>query len=646
MSKYLLLLNCSFFFASPVLAQQVPAGDLAGDLAANKQSGKIIPAPSTHPEMITVLANGLEEPVTQTGQSVSIINRDEIQQVQGADITRILQRKPGVTITRNGGVGSFAGVRLRGAEAEQLQVIIDGVRVADPASPGGGFDFGNLLPGAVGKLELLRGSNSTIWGSQAIGGVLVVQSLNNTKAQASLEYGARDTFYAQASGGLGGEFGQIVLDGAYYTSDGFSAAAAGTELDGFRQWQAGGRAMVNVTSEIVLRGAIRYVDGRLDIDGFPAPYYTLADTAEFQDTRELSGAAALAYSGSTLELIGSVSLSDTERDSFNPAYGTAPNYRTDGHSERADLRGKWKFGHDWALHFGGEYEWSRFSSSFDARKQARIGGAYAQIGFDLDEIIVLNAGVRLSDHNRFGSAVTFGADAAYFLTDDVRVRASFGEGFKAPTLFQMYSDFGNVLLAPERSTSFDLAIEAGERAAGRGTFAVSLFRRDSRDQIDFISCFNVVADICIGRPYGTYDNVGQARAQGAEIEGGYMPDDTVSLRMAYAFIDTKNRTAGSANRGNELARRPRHAASFSADWTPGDFQLGADLRFVSRSFDNAANTLTLDNYTTIDLRASWQVTDKFEIFGRVENVTGDDYQTAAGYGAPGRGVFVGVRAGM
>lgn len=642
MSRYLLLLGCSFWFAAPAGAQDMPDPALEADSAKN---APIVLHHWLRETYITVVASGMNDPITATGQPVSIIGKAEIDSVQGPDLTRILQRAPGVTISRNGGVGSFTGVRVRGAEADQLLVVIDGVRTADPASPGGGFDFGNLLPGAISKLELLRGSNSVIWGSQAIGGVLAVTSAPAEAPAVSAEYGSRDSFYARASGGVSGNAGSLALDGGYFRTDGFSAAAIGTEPDGFRQWQIGGRGRLNISSGISLIGSARYADGRLGIDGFPPPLFVLGDTAEFQNTQEFSALTGAELSLDDGSLFASYSVSDIERGNFDPQFGADPSFSTDGRSERAEVRSTWDLDRAFSLRLGGEYEWTRFSSTFDTEKTANIGGAYGQLSYDHEGKFLINAGARVDDHSRFGSAVTFGADAAYTLGVDWRLRTSFGEGFKAPTLFQLFSDFGNQTLAAERSTSFDVGLDYGDRNLD-DFLALSIFRRDSENQIDFISCFGVTGGICTDRPFGTFDNIKRTRAQGVEVEGGMAMTDSFAARAVYAFIDTENRTSGSANEGHPLARRPRHAATVSADWTPDDFRLGGDLRLVSHSFDDAGRSVRISGYAVLDLRASWEITDRVELFGRVENVWDEHYQTAAGFGTAGRGVFVGIRAAM
>jgi vitamin B12 transporter len=618
--KYQFFLLSNSFLCAPLAAQEQP-----------------------RETQITVVATGTRETIHTSGQPLTIIGRDEIEQVQGGDITRVLERAPGVTISRNGGPGSFTGVRLRGAEAEQLLVLIDGVRVADPAAPAGGYDFGTLLPAAIGKIELLRGSNGTIWGSQAIGGVLAAWTRFAPGVKGSVEYGARDTLYTTASAGIEQGVLELAAEGAWYRTYGFSAAAAGSESDGYRQWQTGARGRLAIAPGLRLRAGVRYSDAKLEIDGFPAPSFTLADTAEYQETRQLSASGGLEYERGSFQLTSGWSSSDTERDSFDPASGTAPTYTTDGHSDRLDLRGAWRMG-EATLWFGGESEWSRFSSTFDAEHRARTSGAYAQLGTTIADDISLNAGARIADHSRFGNALTLGADASWSIGGGWRLRASFGEGFKAPTLFQLFSNYGNAALEPERSTSADIGVELNDRNSSVH-LAATLFRRDSEDLIDFVSCFGSTSGICTDRPFGTYDNVGRVRAQGIELEARRELTEALSARFAYSFVETENRTPGSPNRGNVLARRPRHALSLGGEWrvNEGGAALGADLRWVSASYDDAANLVRMPSHAVVDVTARWPVSERIELFGRIENLWDEDYQTAAGYASPGRGAFVGAR---
>ena len=588
---------------------------------------------------ITVTATGARGNVTDTGQSVTVIGEDEIDAVQGADIARVLRRAPGVTITRNGPPGSFTGVRVRGAAAEQLLVLVDGVRVADTAAPGGGFDFGNLAAGEVEKLDLVRGSNSTIWGSDAIGGVLLVTTRATRGLNASAEYGGDDSTYLTASGGAGSDRFFIGGSGGWQRSDGFSASATGTEPDGFEQWSANGQVRAYLSDRVELFASGRYAKGELDIDGFPPPLFTFADTAERQDTRQYTGATGAIYDSPLLYLRATYSFADTERESFDPATGSsAPTYTTDGSSRRADLRGEWRPIGPVVVHFGGEREWTRFETVFDAPQKTNIWGAYAQAGIEFGGISA-HAGVRHDRHARFGGETSLGADASYGLGNGFRLRASYGEGFKAPSLFQLLSDFGNPALQPERSRSFDLGLAWRTRSDATHA-AVTLFRRDATNLIDFVSCFGISGGICTGRPFGTYDNVGRARAEGFEVELGLSPAPALRTQVAYSFTRATDRTAGT-----DLARRPRHALTGSADWrTPlADATIGGDVRLVGDSFDDAANGVPIDGHALFDLRASVPLGERLELYGRVENLFDTDYVEVAGYGTRGRTAFVGAR---
>ena len=641
MRKYLLLSVSLFAVVAPANAQQV-GGTCIADLGESTVYGRCSVPKAT----ITVTATGTSIEVEDTGQAVTIIGRDEIEAVQGADLTRVLERTPGVAISRNGGIGGFTGIRVRGAEAEQLLVVIDGVRVADPASPGGGYDFGNLLAGNVEKLDLLRGSNSTIWGSDAIGGVLAVTTRNLDGVTASAEYGARETVMGTATGGLSGEWGSFGVTGSYFTTDGYSTADNGTEADGFEQWSVASRGRASLSYALSAFAGGSYSEGTLDLDGFPAPIFALADTVEFQKTQQYSAFAGLSYDDGPLFLKAAYSLADTERQNFNPTFGTAPSFVSDGHSDRVELRGEWRPIGPLIVSFGGESEWTRFETNFDTAQDTRISGAYAQLGIEFGSLSA-HMGARHDDHARFGGATSFGADISYEVAKDIRLRASVGEGFKAPTLYQLFSDFGNEALVPEQATSFDLGLAWNNRNdlfyAG-----ATWFRRDSENQIEFVSCFGVMGGICTNRPFGTYNNVGQVRAEGLELEFGANPSDAFGVRAAYAFVDTENRTVDVANEGNVLARRPKHSVTISADWeTPlAGLTLGGDIRMVGDSFDDAGNFTRLDGYQVLTFRASLPISEKLEIFGRIENVTDEEYQTAAGYGTADRGAFIGARVKM
>jgi vitamin B12 transporter len=587
------------------------------------------------PQEVVVTATGAAQSRDTVGQAVTVVTRGDLEQRQTVSLSDYLQTTPGVTVTRNGGPGGFTGIRIRGAEAEQTLTLIDGVRVNDPSSPGGGFDFGNLLSSSVERVEVLRGANSVAWGSQALGGVVNVvidQRRDGLTARAQAEYGGHDTGFASAGVALGTDKVRASVSGGYYTTDGISAAAIGTERDGYRQYGGSAKLVVEPVEGFGADVRIYHADSRLDIDGFPAPAFTFADTREFSKAKETYGYAGLFANLADGRFRNRVAftLADINRDNLDRAAAINPQFQARGRSERYEYRGDFALSDAFRFVGGAEREDSRFDDRAGTTAETGITSVYGQAIVRPVERVTLTGGVRYDDHEDFGDRTTFGGNAAVRLGQATLVRASYAEGFKAPTLFQLFAGFfGNPALRPETARSYDLGVE---QALGRTTLGITYFRRQTRNQIDFdLGTF-------------TYGNIARTRAQGVEAEAVLRPSDAVTVTLNYSHIDTRNRSSGS-NFGRDLARRPRDAANVSADWrSPWGPSLGGTLSLVGDSFDDAANAVRLDSYVLAGIRAEVPIGDRFAIFGRVDNLLDAGYRTVAGYGTWGRAAFVGLRA--
>jgi len=568
---------------------------------------------------------------------VTILAREEIEQVQGADLTRVIRRLPGTAFTRNGPLGGLTLLGVRGAAAGQTLVLVDGVRSNDPANANGEFDLAQLAAGTVDSIELLRGPNSVVWGSQALGGVMHIATRLESGLAASLEYGGKDRVTATAAAGHADERLEAGISGSFVDEQGFSAAAAGSETDGYRQYNVAGRAKYALSDALKLSVNARYSAGTVDLDGYPPPAYTFADTDATEELRIWSGRVGAAYRAGILTFDAGFAISDTERVGADPFFP----YRLDGRSERAEAFGRLDLPGNFALDFGADHEWSRFSNAPDAGR-AEISSAHALLGHYGPGLIV-TAGLRYDDHSDFGGQWSFGANGAYEFAPRWRLRAAYGEGFKAPTLYQLLSQYGNPDLAPERSKSYELGASHGERSEPV-YLALSAYRRDATNLIDFFSCWGGSAPLCATRPYGFYYNVGKGRAQGVEFEAGLQLQPGLRAGFVYSHTDTENRTPGDANRGNRFARRPVHMLTGSIDWDEnGRLALGLDLRVVGDAFDDVANQTRLDSYAIGDLRARYRIGDAIEIFGRIENLWNEDYIIATGYNTQGRAAYLGVR---
>lgn len=603
-------------------------------------------------DTIIVSANRTQQSTSEVAQSVTVITLDDIATRQSAGVADLLRSVPGITVTSNGGLGTTTSVNIRGAESDQTVALIDGVKLNDPSTPGGGFNFGNLLTGNIERIEVVRGSQSVLWGSQAIGGVVnIVTRAPTEKLALNLagEYGWRDT--ARVVGNVSGKFGPVSasVGAGYLRTDGFSTfneTRGGTERDGYRNFGANAKFNIALSDAVSVDLRGWYSDGKVGIDGFPPPSYSFGDTPEFARTKELIG-----YAGLNASLLDgrfrnriAYTLTDTRRRNIDLTGGTEfETFNAKGRNERFEYQGNFDVTDTVSATFGAETEKASFrTSSYGgpfSTASARINSFYGQLSAKPVTGLTLSAGLRHDDHDTFGGKTTFSANAVFTPDEGGTVlRASYGEGFKTPSLYQLFSDYGNKLLKPESSRSWDAGITQ-KLLDGKIELGATWFHRDTLGLINFISCSTPLTGICTGRPYGTYDNVAKARAQGLEFTLLLKPVDALRVQANYGYVDAIN-----AVTGLDLVRRPRHSVNLSVDydWAFG-LKTGATITHVGPSFDNASNTRKLNGYVLVDLRAAFPVTRNIELYGRIENLFNEQYETSYRYGTPRRAAYAGVR---
>ncbi len=616
-------------------------------------------ASDTPREIIVTAANRTETSLDKVGQTISVLDLAEIERRQTQNVADILRTLPGVTIARNGAIGGVTSVFIRGAESDQTVALIDGVKLNDPSSVGGGFNFGNLMTGNIERMEVLRGSQSVLWGSQAIAGVVNMVTRRPTEelqVNARGEYGFRDTvnLVANASGKAGPLSASV--GAGWFRTDGisnFAEARGATERDPYENIGANANFNLAIIDAISLDARVWYSRGRLNLDGFAPPTFVFGDVNEESVTREIvgyTGLNAALFDGRFRNRIG-FALTDTNRRNTSLDGPPSETFRGEGRNERLEYQGIVDLAKGWEATFGVEQEISSFtSSSFGApatSARARLYSAYAQVVGTVTEGFTITGGLRHDDHDRFGGATTFGASAVYNLSQTgTSLRASYAEGFKVPSLFQLFSDFGNTTLAPERSKGWDAGITQS-LVDGRIELSAVYFERDSENLILFIGCFGVTSPICNNRPFGTYDNVGLARARGAEFGVTMRPTDALSVQFTHGLVDTRNRSVGSANFNRRLQRRPENSSSLLVDYRwPFGLETGFTLTNVSSAFEDAANAIRLPGYTLGDIRAMMPIGQNLELTARIENLFDEVYETALNFGQMPRAGYIGVRLRM
>ncbi|EQB30546.1 TonB-dependent receptor plug domain-containing protein [Sphingobium ummariense] len=589
---------------------------------------------------IVVTASGIAQPRDEVGQAITVIDAQTIETRQAVDVVDLLATTPGVRFNRNGSVGGATGVSLRGAETTQTLVLIDGVKVNDPSGIGDGYDFGHLLTGNIRRIEVLRGSNSVVYGSQAIGGVVNVMTgtpAEGFEANASADYGYSDTLNAKAdvSGSSGIASGGVGV--AYFDTDGISSAArsfGATEKDGYENVAANAKLKLAFTDTLSLDLRGYYIHADLDYDSF---FGAPADSADVSKLDQYVG-----YAGINLALLdgkltnrAAVTWLRNDRDYYF-VRGTDPDYGYSGTNLRFEYEGVYTPVEQAKLIFGYEHErpdYDFFGFGDTGSARANIDSVYGLAIVKPVEGLSLTGGLRHDDHSQFGGATTFGANANYTPNRGAtNLRLSYGEGFKAPSLYQLYDSFsGNSALRPERSKSYDIGIDQS-LDDGRAVLSVTAFRRDTRNQINFDNATFV------------YGNLDRTRAKGVEATVTLKPVEALTVTGSYSYVDARDRSDLSPDRGNRLARRAANAVSVSADyaWSFG-LSTGATLTMVGDSFDDAANLRRLDGYALAGVRASLPLGEHLELYGRIDNLFDANYATAYGYGTYGRSAYGGVR---
>lgn len=613
-------------------------------------------------EEVVVVANRAPEPLSRVGNSVTVLTDDDIKQSQATVASDLLQQTPGITVARTGGVGQPTTVFIRGAEGDQTVVVIDGVKMTDPSLPAGGFDFENLLIGDISRIEILRGAQSTLYGSDAIGGVINIVTADPTEraaGSASLEGGSHDT--GDGTLAIGGAADALMwrVAGNYYGTSGIPCfdQYLGGRRDCASQIAGGaGQLRYELTQdlELDLRGYV--VSARTDFDGYDTPTGTFGDDSEYGKTQQGIGYAGLGWHSPDHTFTNRLSVQYTgsetrEYDPNAPAnfgYPTTETFYGFGRNIREEYQGTWQFSSAGQLVFGAQNEHSTMTSASPFTPNIDAGvvidSGYVQAQYEVQTGLTLTAGGRYDHHDVYGGHGTGQFAAAWLLPDQSTIlRASFGQGFKAPSLYQLYSSYGNPALQPETANSWDTGIEH-HAIQDRLVVSASYFQRTSNDLIGFFDC-STPSPLCATEPFGYYANIVRSFAQGVELVGSLKPTDTLTITANYTWTHTEDRSPGSSTYGNELPRRPGEAGNAALTYVwPMRLSTALALRYSGPSFDDAANQIRLGGYVLLDVRASLPVGKHFDVYARIENLTDHHYETAYQYGTLGRSVYVGGRA--
>jgi vitamin B12 transporter len=523
-------------------------------------------------------------------------------------------------------------------------VVIDGVKLNDPSSPGGAYDFGDLFVGDAARIEVLRGPQSTLWGSQAIGGVVnIVTALPTAPLQgnAEVEGGSRGTVSGRAAIGGASQTIRWELGANAFRTDGISAIApefGGQEKDGYRHVGTSGRIEADLTADISLDLRGYWSHGKVDLDETFGP----PDSDDYQKSTNWTGYAGvnIALFDGRLKNRLAFSRNEIHRDIYDPSLGTDDKtFHADGRTDHIEYQGSLAIVKNWDAIFGAEHERARFSAispqyqTTPDEGRATIDSVYGQINGTLADHLTLTGGLRYDHHQTYGGHDLVSAGGVWS-SGGTTIRASYGEGFKAPTLYQLYSEYGNLALRPERAHGWDAGVD--QKLGSHVVVSATYFDRDTRNLVEFAGD-PPRAD----RPYGYYQNVDKANAHGIEL-GAAAKFGGLSLNGNYSWIDARDRTPG-ATYGDPLIRRPHHTANADVGYT-WDFGLVTSVNLFRATHSLDVGDVVLAGYTLVGANAEMPIGHGLSLFGRVENIGNRHYETAYEYGTLGRSFYGGIRA--
>jgi vitamin B12 transporter len=657
---------------------------------------------------IVVTPTRTAQPIQRAGSAVTVISADEIERSSVRDVGDLLRRSPGVDVVQAGGPGQITTVRLRGGDVRHTLVLVDGIRVNDPSSTGREFDFANLALADIERIEVLRGPQSALYGSDAMGGVInVITRKGGTtpRATVSVEGGSYGTKEVRAtlSGGndkVDYSFGFSGFDTAGFSAYGYRIrrlayiAPWGFEPDSDKRLGFAGRIGINIADGVRLEIGGSTTLNRAQYDA--AFYHPLF--SPFPDTPSLASsqlhnvyARLIADSfGGVLKNTVTVFANRTDRlfesvtygpggvfcnGSFYLARGIA-NCRSDtqfiGDRVGAEYQGDVKLGAfglftvgariereqadgfsrtvvpastPWARDFAGE----QTTRSLFALHQFSIGDRlHLSIGGRFDDVVSPDrfVGGATGGSQTLDRIATWRATAAYELREtDTKLRASIGTGGKVPSLYQLYGTYGTPTLQSERSVGVDAGVDQ-MLAGGRVKLSGTVFANWYKDLIDFDTN---PADCRPGQFFGCYFNMARAYTSGLELSGDVMFSDAVRLRMSYTHLRAVGRSpdpmTGILGQSFELARRPRDQGRIGLAFTPvAGVSIEPAVVFVGDRFSSPNETDRLAPYARLDVYASYKLNETFSLYGRAENLSNTRYEEVRNYGTAGRSFYAGVRA--
>ena len=584
----------------------------------------------------SVLSAGRVEASSRSvGSSVTIITEKQIHATGARSLDQVLRTVPGLNIAQSGGPGQTSGIFLRGTNSSQTKVLLDGIPLNDPTSPNRAFDPSKLQLDNIERIEVVRGAQSTIYGSDAIGGVvnIITKRGNGPMKSSTTAYGGSFGTYGQSVGVSGGDDKiYYSTSGSWLQTDGFSAASAGHEKDGYTIGTIGGRYGIIVSPELDLDYVWRYADAHVDFDDFDFATNAPGDANRRLKNETFQQRVQARYfqlDGDLEHRVG-FSFNKVHRDDKTSIF--SPKF-FDGETRKVDYQTTLKLLTDQpltnSLTAGVEHLDEETTQEGLGRVAQFDDALFVQSDWGLNEQWFVTAGYRHDDYSRAGAADTYRVTSRYIYDDaGSGLHGSYGTGFRAPALAENAIGFGfNPLLRPERSRGWDLGVEK-RLFEGRLIVDATYFRNDLTDLINFdLNTF-------------TLNNISTARTDGVELTSGFDLTETTRFTTSYTHQNTLN-----GDTGGPLLRRPRDLFNMRVSQMLLEERANVSFggRYASTAVDFGSTGLTtLHDYIVLDTSGWYQATKHVRVFARLDNLTDEDYREVFGYSTSGIAYYIGA----
>jgi vitamin B12 transporter len=592
-------------------------------------------------EEITFSANLTPTELARAASSVSVVTREELEADGAIQLVDYLARLPGVTVTQNGGLGGTASLRIRGAGPEYVAVYVDGIRVDDPSSPQTAFNFGTLSTADIGRIEILRGSQSALYGGSAVGGVVNISTLGATEdgftQSVQLEAGSFRTYLARYGIAFRDERFEAAVNISHLRSRGFSAhepffGATGLEPDGLETNRLSFSGRYQLTDEVALGVSAFFQRSDNEYD------FSNADVDNLLKRREYGTRVFGEYAIGTSVHELSATLYDLEREAFQPRGN--PQGLFEARRISFAYKGVTELSPALTLIYGADTQRETITVRGQGPDSTRTSGVFGQALWTPFDGLDVSATVRADRNSGFGTFYTGRIAAAWQATDGLVLRGAFGRGFRAPSINEqlgnpVWSIAPNPDLAPE--TSISAEIGADYRFATGATITTTLFQLSTDDAISY--CGEVPTQwspVCPSPvPAGFtnhYQNIaGETRRRGFELGAAIPVSETQRVDLAYTYTDARNPS------GARLARVPRHdlALGLRSDWSDR-VSSTISLQHVG------GRTGGMPSYSVVNAGIRYRVNDIADLTLRVENLFDKQYQQISGYATSDRAFYLGV----